>query len=103
MTASLIDRSFRGKSRHIHFVYCLSRSLAMAALLLSACTAPQEFSEATARAVLRPASGSQVSGMVTFTQIATDRVRITGEVSGHNPGRKGFHIHEKGDCSAHDG
>jgi len=26
-------------------------------------------------------------------------VRVTGEVTGHAKGAKGFHIHEKGDCS----
>jgi len=35
---------------------------------------------------------------VTFTQI-DDVVRITGEITGHTKGPKGFHIHEKGDCS----
>ena len=28
-----------------------------------------------------------------------ERVRITGEVNGHAAGVKGWHIHEKGDCS----
>ena len=28
-----------------------------------------------------------------------DSVRITGDVNGHTRGPKGFHIHEKGDCS----
>ena len=40
-----------------------------------------------------------MQGYLTFTQLAPDRVRVTGEVSGHQPGTKGFHIHEKGDCS----
>jgi superoxide dismutase, Cu-Zn family len=55
-----------------------------------------------ATATLRPTSGSQVHGEVTFTQIGTNRVRVTGEIAGHQTGPKGFHIHEKGDCSAPD-
>jgi Cu-Zn family superoxide dismutase len=55
-----------------------------------------------ATATLRPASGSQVHGEVTFTQVGPNRVRAVGEVAGHDSGLKGFHIHEKGDCSAPD-
>ena len=80
----------------------VSLIVALSVLLLSACGLPQEVRQPTANATLRPASGSQVSGNMTFTQIATSRVRIVGEVSGHSPGRRGFHIHEKGDCAAHD-
>ena len=29
-------------------------------------------------------------------------MRVTGDITGHTPGQKGFHIHEKGDCSAPD-
>jgi Cu-Zn family superoxide dismutase len=43
-----------------------------------------------------------VQGHVTFTQIGPNRVRVAGELSGHQPGPKGFHIHEIGDCSASD-
>jgi Cu-Zn family superoxide dismutase len=52
----------------------------------------------TASATLEPRSGSNVRGTVTFTQIG-DVVRVTGQVTGHTKGPKGFHIHEKGDCS----
>ena len=58
--------------------------------------------EATATAVLEPRSGSDVRGTVTFTQ-AGDVVRVSGVVTGHTKGPKGFHIHEKGDCSSADG
>jgi Cu-Zn family superoxide dismutase len=77
-------------------------SIAAAILLLSSCAAPQQSSGPTATSTLRPASGSQVQGQVTFTQISPNRIRIAGEVSGHQPGPKGFHIHDKGDCSAPD-
>ena len=51
---------------------------------------------------LAPASGSLVSGTLTLTPMG-DGVHITGEVGGLKPGdTRGFHIHEKGDCSAAD-
>ena len=80
---------------------CLA--LAAATLLAGACAAPEEEREGpTASATLQPASGSNVRGTVTFTEVRKDRVRITGDITGHTPGPKGFHVHEKGDCSAPD-
>ncbi len=67
-------------------------------LLLTACASTLENENPTATAVLQPSSGSQVHGTVNFTQIG-DVVRISGEIMGHTKGPKGFHIHEKGDCS----
>ena len=64
--------------------------------------AMMEDQEPTATAVLEPRSGSNVSGTVTFTQTG-DVVRVSGVVTGHTKGPKGFHIHEKGDCSSADG
>lgn len=57
---------------------------------------------ATAAAALKPASGSQVSGTVTFTEMPDGGVRVVADISGLTPGIHGFHIHEKGDCSAPD-
>lgn len=71
---------------------------AAAATLLAACASTPDSSGPSANVTLRPASGSKVQGALRFTQVG-DRVRITGEVSGHQPGARGFHIHEKGDCS----
>lgn len=50
---------------------------------------------------LHPRSGSNVSGWLIFTQRGSS-VRVTGDIAGHKAGPKGFHIHEKGDCSALD-
>lgn len=76
-----------------HFVL----SVACGALLIAGCAGTQEQKEVSAVAQLQPRSGSNVSGSVKFTQIG-DVVRITGAITGHTKGPKGFHIHEKGDC-----
>ncbi len=73
-------------------------SVICGALLAAGCAGTPEQQEASATAQLQPRSGSNVSGNVKFTQIG-DVVRVTGEITGHTKGPKGFHIHEKGDCS----
>jgi len=51
---------------------------------------------------LASASGSLVSGKLVLRPMG-DGVHISGEVGGLKPGDvRGFHIHEKGDCSAAD-
>jgi Cu-Zn family superoxide dismutase len=50
---------------------------------------------------LSPASNSQVKGWVKFTQMK-GYVKIEGEIMGLTPGKHGFHVHEKGDCSSPD-
>jgi superoxide dismutase, Cu-Zn family len=52
-------------------------------------------------AVLAPAPNGKVKGQVTFLQQA-DGVRVTANIEGLTPGKHGFHIHEKGDCSPPD-
>lgn len=56
---------------------------------------------AKAIAVLNSASGSKVSGTVTFTKDG-DEVKVVADVTGLTPGKHGFHVHEFGDCSAPD-
>ena len=54
-------------------------------------------------AILAPASGSEVRGFVNFVRDEkADRIRVEAEVTGLSPGKHGFHIHEKGDCTAPD-
>jgi Cu-Zn family superoxide dismutase len=55
-----------------------------------------------AEARLAPTQDNRVAGVVTFTQTGS-KVRAIAEVSGLTPGAHGFHIHDKGDCSAPDG
>lgn len=62
---------------------------------------PQDKPAATAE--LKPTANSQTSGWVNFFPKG-DKVLVVAEVKGLTPGSEhGFHIHEKGDCSAPDG
>jgi len=78
--------------------------------LLSACTsggsAPVqnagEPAPPQASALLAPTQGNTVQGNVIFRQEAKGSIRVIAEVSGLAPGVHGFHVHEKGDCSAPD-
>ena len=56
----------------------------------------------SATANLQPTKGNKVWGTVTFTQKG-NKVLVVANVNGLKPGMHGFHIHEKGDCSAADG
>jgi superoxide dismutase, Cu-Zn family len=67
--------------------------------IAAGCAGPAEYKEVSATARLEPLGSSQVRGTVTFTQAGPDIVRVVGNFSGHTKGSKGFHIHEKGDCS----
>lgn len=52
-------------------------------------------------AVLSPKADGKVKGQVTFLE-ETEGIRVTANIEGLTPGKHGFHIHEKGDCSAGD-
>lgn len=54
-----------------------------------------------AMCTLSPASSSTVKGWVKFTQMK-GYITIEGDITGLTPGKHGFHVHEKGDCSAPD-
>src|SRR5512135_465913 len=54
-----------------------------------------------AMATVEPRSGSTVNGTVSFTQLPAGVV-VKIDLAGLTPGQHGFHIHEKGDCSAAD-
>jgi len=55
-----------------------------------------------AEVILEPKSGSNVKGKVTFTKVG-NTMKVVADIEGLTPGLHGFHIHEKGDCSAPDG
>jgi Cu-Zn family superoxide dismutase len=80
-------------------VTSMSRLLA-ATLALAAAGLTQ--AATTAQADLKPTQGNNVSGWVRFNQQG-EQLQIDAEVTGLTPGVHGFHLHEKGDCSAPDG
>jgi superoxide dismutase, Cu-Zn family len=84
-------------------------------LVLSGCAGPhhgqgyggmghrQMMAGPTAVAALQPTSGNTTQGRVMFHQQG-DQVWVHARVRGLKPNAEhGFHIHEKGDCSAGDG
>lgn len=71
-----------------------------AALLVTGCNNMQVRTP-SGSAKLAPTRGHQVEGEVSFLQKG-EVVLVTAKVSGLTPGLHGFHIHEKGDCSAPD-
>jgi len=74
--------------------------LLIAASLAAGCASMMS-SSGTAAANLAPTAGNRAAGTVTFTPMG-DRVRVVAKVTGLTQGMHGFHIHEKGDCSAAD-
>jgi Cu-Zn family superoxide dismutase len=60
-----------------------------------------EPSGSSAVADLAPTTGNTAKGTVTFSE-KSGKVLVVAKVSGLTPGNHGFHIHEKGDCSAGD-
>jgi len=80
----------------------MTQSIAAALLggVVAACLAAAAQSQ-TATATLAPTAGNTTAGSVTFTQNG-DKVTVNAKLTGLAPGGHGFHIHEKGDCSAPD-
>lgn len=76
-------------------------TIALATIGLTACTQMGTARTSGAVAELRPTQGSQAAGTVGFTQVGS-KVQMSATVSGLTAGLHGFHIHEKGDCSAPD-
>lgn len=72
----------------------------VAAALVAGCASMTQ-GGAKATATLAPTAGNATRGIVTFTPNG-EKVRVVASVSGLAPGGHGFHIHEKGDCSAPD-
>src|SRR5262249_32073444 len=68
---------------------------------VSLCLMAMTASAQTATATIAPTAGNTAKGTVTFTQKG-DRTTVSAQISGLAPGGHGFHVHEKGDCSAPD-
>jgi superoxide dismutase, Cu-Zn family len=73
-------------------------ALALAATLAACASVP---AGPRAEAKLAPTVGNSVGGLVSFSQDG-DKIRVRAEISGLTPGPHGFHVHDKGDCSAPD-
>lgn len=72
-------------------------------LIAGACaTASDTVEGPRAVATLEGRSGSNASGIVTFTELADGSVQIRADLTNVPPGLHGFHVHETGDCSAPD-
>ena len=79
---------------------CASQPASTAQPAKASATAASTAKQAVAN--LAAASGTLVSGRL-LLQPMGGGVRITGDIGGLQPGSShGFHIHEKGDCSAVD-
>lgn len=75
----------------------------MSFLVLAGCAAPSEVDRSYLAASIEARSGSQVSGSVRVSR-HRGRIVMRATVAGLTPGAEhGFHLHEKGDCSAADG
>ena len=79
----------------------IHRLVPFAVALLAACASMTPAGPKVSAALV-PTAGNKAAGSVTFTPNG-DRVRVVAKVTGLTPGAHGFHIHEKGDCSAADG
>jgi len=56
-----------------------------------------------ATVTMLPTQGSEVRGFVTFTSARRGKaVLVAGRITGLSPGLHGIHVHEKGNCTAHD-
>jgi len=74
------------------------------ATVLTACrnNGPTVFDDPSAIAVLAATPGSSVHGVVSFVR-AGDATQVNANLSGFKPNSThGIHVHELGDCSAHD-
>lgn len=86
--------------RHLVLIaVCLASAAAIAA---DTGSKPQTAASKAMSVQLKPTQGNAVTGTL---KLATDKsgVRISGLVEGFEPNSEhGFHVHEKGDCSAPD-
>ena len=96
--AGAAPESHREESRHPEEDDDMNRAALAAVMLLAASAAS---AQARASATLASAPGGNVAGTVIFAQEGRT-VIVVAEVTGLKPGPHGFHVHEKGDCSAPD-
>ncbi len=71
-------------------------------LIAGACATATDDDQLRAVTTLEGRSGSNASGIVTFTEMADGTVQVRADLTNVPPGLHGFHVHEVGDCSAPD-
>jgi superoxide dismutase, Cu-Zn family len=80
----------------------IARHFSTAFVMVAGLTAGSAAFAQTVSADLKPTAGNNAAGTVRFTQ-AGNKVRVEGDLKGLKPDAEhGFHVHEKGDCSAPD-
>lgn len=80
----------------------LDTKLLLPILLVAGACATTDSEGLKAVATLEGRSGSNASGIVTFTEMADGTVDVRADLTNVPPGLHGFHVHEIGDCSAAD-
>ena len=80
----------------------MKKSGLLVAVMAGLITSPVVFADGLAEAQVAPTAGNTAKGTVTFMEKG-GRIQFVARVSGLTPGGHGFHVHEKGDCSAPDG
>lgn len=74
----------------------------LSVLALAACAQTMPASGPSAVAQMKPTAGNTAAGTVRFQQ-SGGKVVVTANITGLKPNAEhGFHVHEKGDCSAPD-
>lgn len=77
-------------------------SITAITLLTTSCAQINAWFKPAAHATLKPTFNNSAHGTIQFTQ-EDKHVLMVANIQGLPPGLHGFHIHEKGDCSAPDG
>ncbi len=73
----------------------------MLAVALCGCQTFEGTAPERAVAELQPTQGHKAHGTVIFTKVRNG-IKVEADVLDLSPGEHGFHLHEKGDCSAAD-
>jgi superoxide dismutase, Cu-Zn family len=76
-------------------------SIAICGTAMLAGCAAMSAPEPIAVGILNPTQGNTAKGTVSFVQ-KSGQILVDARIEGLAPGPHGFHIHEKGDCSAPD-
>ncbi len=85
----------------LNFIAKVFKSVSLAAIIIFTVIYGCKTQNQKAEAILESKSGSNVKGKITFTKEG-NMIKVVADIEGLTPGKHGFHVHEKGDCSAPD-